>query len=203
MKKEEFFELHLGKHLFPVKLVHEHRPNGRVSLATKEIIIRIPSSVPFEERKRIFEWAKDSIKQMYETKPEAFEKYIPVDYGKKSVITTYRDEIELKLKPQSAPPRFSAVLNENCLEITMPHDCPTNDPMLGDIVANILKKRYLPKVTLRLLNLNGEYFQVPMNKVKMRNNSTRWGSCSSGKNITISTRQRLYLNIFSSMNFAT
>jgi len=188
MKKKEFFEMELGMHKFPIQIVQEPRANGRVALASKEIIIRIPGALPYEEKNRIYQWAKDYIKHLFETKPEAFEKYIPVDYGKRSVISTFRDEIELELNPQPNSDEFLAELKDNFLKISMPQNCPTDDPIIGDVVANILKKKYLPILDLRVRELNEKHLGVPLGKVKMRNSSTRWGSCSSGRNISISTR---------------
>ncbi len=191
MKRKQFHEMKLGNFNFPVQIIEEYRRNGRVSLASKEIIIRIPTALSSAEKNRTYQWAQDYLKHLYETRPEAFEKYIPVNYSEKRVLSTFCDDIQIRLKSIPSARRVSGQMVGNILEISMPDHLSANDPMLGDLIAKILRKKYLPVLDLRVRELNEKHLDVPLERVKMRNSSTRWGSCSSGRNISISTRALL------------
>ena len=191
MKTEREYEIELGGYKFPVKLVIEPRQNGRISLASKDIIIRIPRALPYEEQNNIYTWARDNIRQLYQEKPQAFDKYISVDYAKKKILTTFHGDFEIRLKPLTQIDYFSSTIEEDVIEIKMPAETPTDDPFLGVMVAGVLKKRFFPQIYLRVHELNREHLNAPLSKVNLRNNSTRWGSCSSSKNISIATRALL------------
>lgn len=47
---------------------------------------------------------------------------------------------------------------------------------------------FLPEIRKRVFELNDLYFQQPIQDVRLKYNSTNWGSCSAGRNINLSTR---------------
>lgn len=191
MKSEHYHQIAIGEHNFPAKVIREYRPNGRVALGTKEIIIRVPLSLPFEEENRLFAWAQNYLESLYKKKPEVFEIYIPVNYASGHIISTYCGDIKVQLTEISDTDEFTGNLDNFKLDLTMPAHCSSDDPTLGKLVAAIFRKYFLRRMHLKVQELNDEHLGESFGKVKMRNSGTRWGSCSARRNISISTRSLL------------
>ena len=56
------------------------------------------------------------------------------------------------------------------------------------LVARMVGNAFLPEIRRRLEELNVQHFQKAIGKVRLRNNTSNWGSCSYDGNISISTR---------------
>jgi predicted metal-dependent hydrolase len=56
------------------------------------------------------------------------------------------------------------------------------------LVSRLIGNAFLPEVRQRLEELNTLHFKRAIGRVRLRNNSSNWGSCSHNGNISISTR---------------
>ena len=56
------------------------------------------------------------------------------------------------------------------------------------LVSRCLTKHFTPIITDRIHELNNRYFRKEVNSVKLKYNTSNWGSCSSRGNINISLR---------------
>jgi predicted metal-dependent hydrolase len=56
------------------------------------------------------------------------------------------------------------------------------------LVARCLSKFFTPIITERIHELNRKYFGKTINSIKLKYNTSNWGSCSSHGNINISVR---------------
>jgi predicted metal-dependent hydrolase len=191
MKGKRYIEVPVGPHHFRAKLVYEYRGNARVSLGSKEIIIRLPISLPDEEDRKMVKWAENYLKDLYQNRPDAFLKYINIDYREGHIISTFQGDITVSLIETKTENEFTARLDNEKLVLGIPPDCPTDDSVLGKLVEKIFRKHFLKVVYMKVLDLNEKHLREPFGKVNLRDNRTRWGSCSSSRNISIATRTLL------------
>lgn len=95
------------------------------------------------------------------------------------------DKITLKLQEDGEAARFS--LRDSRLEIVLPQQLHDDQSLLRDIVEAFYRlqaKRYLPPRTRQLAQLHGFSF----NQLRIKNQKTRWGSCSAKRNINLNLR---------------
>ena len=57
-----------------------------------------------------------------------------------------------------------------------------------------MSNTYAEHIKKRVDEINVKYFQKEINEIKLRNNSSNWGSCSINKNISLSSRLLLAPN---------
>ncbi len=188
MKKESTGQIEIQGRYFPIKIISEFRRNARVSLGSKEVLVRIPNFGRFSDRDQILNWVKDYLHQLYDSKPSAFYKYIPVDYGARNTLSTFDQDFSVSIVRHKHHNRIYAKLNQGQLQIKLSVDHSTSDPSIGKLVANAMRQWYLPQIDQRVKAINREHLKESVGKVSLRHNSTRWGSCSTGGNISISTR---------------
>ena len=191
MKMKRYIDVPVGPHQFRAQLVYEYRGNARVALGSKEIIIRLPISLPDEEERKMMRWAENYLKELYRDRPDAFLKYVNVDYKEGHIISTFIGDITVSLTETMRENEFTARLDDATLILGLPPDCPTDDPVLGKLAAKIFRKRFLNTIYKKVLDLNENHLRESFGKVNLRDNRTRWGSCSSSRNISIATRSLL------------
>lgn len=90
---------------------------------------------------------------------------------------------------KSARTLFYTTLKEGILHIACPSSTDFNDSKVQDTLRFILQQA-LQKEAIRVLPIRlkelAELHQFQYNRVTIRNTKTRWGSCSSTKNINLS-----------------
>lgn len=186
IKKEKFHFVWNGN---KVKLTihHENRTNSRVSLTQSGVHIRLPILLPEFEKKRLtdqfIEWAK---KRLDEKPHFHYDRY-----------KAYQDGDELQLFDKSytlkivATPGKSQVRIKNDLiavYIEKIEDKEVYEKMLSQMVYKALAKKYKPLIWEWLGSLNEKHRFGELKSLRMKNNSTNWGSCSNRGNINISIR---------------
>ncbi|MDE2853358.1 MAG: SprT family zinc-dependent metalloprotease [Chloroflexota bacterium] len=97
----------------------------------------------------------------------------------------FGDKITLKLHEDGEAARFS--LRDSRLEVVLPQQLQADQRLLRNIIEVFYRqqaKRYLPPRTRQLAQLHGFSY----NQVRIKNQKTRWGSCSSKRNINLNLR---------------
>ena len=57
--------------------------------------------------------------------------------------------------------------------------------VVNELIRKSISGELLPKIVARVSEMNNRYFQSPLGKVSIRQQSSRWGSCSGSNNISI------------------
>jgi len=172
-----------------MKIHFENRKNCRVSIRKKTINIRIPSFLPKKEKIdkliRMKIWAKKKIIE----NPEKFKPDIQKEYNDKDILKIGDEEYTLKIEFKDKK-TSSARLTDHTIQLIMSDNLSKEEQnnQISTLISRCIGSRRLPKLQVKIHELNKKHFNQKINKIFFKHNKSNWGSCSSVGNINISTR---------------
>lgn len=188
-KKFDNFELEVNGKTVPVKIQEERRFNNRITVNSNGVLIRLASNQPIDEKKKhidhFLKWAKTKL----DKNPQLLD-YLPQrNYVNGEVLNVgkyaFRINIFYHDNPKSTAKLFNDQIVMNLAKgLSKEAEYTTN----SYLVARCLSKFFTPIVTERINELNRMYFGKTISSVKLKYNTSNWGSCSSHGNINISVR---------------
>jgi predicted metal-dependent hydrolase len=192
LKPESFHtEVEIDGQKLPLEVHIEKRNGARFSLTHKGIYMRLPLGINADllkkEEARLITWLTDLKKK----KPLVFEPFIQKTYTSGDILIVGKRQylLTIRHKPRKT---LSAKRTGYTINIEVPESIAINDPQVSSAIKNLLSKiiagDFHFEILHRLNDLNKLHFNRPIEGLQLKYQSSRWGSCSSSKNITLSTR---------------
>lgn len=185
---KEIRQLSVNSVIYKISIFYEKRRNSRVSITKTGINIRIPLFLSKNEQKqqldKFINWAEKTIRD----KDVKFPKRQKI-FKNGGILKLYDNNLEIEIIETDAN-FVSGKIELKKLFITIPNFLKKEDKekQISKIITKLLQKSYLFKITEKLFIFNEEHKFGKINNVRLKNNSTNWGSCSSKNNINISIR---------------
>ena len=175
--------------LIPLKIIKERRGNVRVSIGKSHVILRMPNYYFGDQIKIQIEWAKNWLrKQIYndDTLRAKFQgkDFLTGDHYRINGRNYYLRISSSKRKTNSGK------LKNGLVELKLSDELNSfqRADVIQKLMSRIVGQDNLKTVKARIHELNDQYFQQDIKSVRLKNNSSNWGSCSSSGNLNISTR---------------
>lgn len=187
IKKEKYF-ITWKEHKVKLTVHHESRKDSRVSISKSGVNIRLPLLLPEFEKKRLIDkfilWAKERLDEKPYFQLDKFKSY---ENGEQ--VQLYDQSYTLQID-QHASNKNSAQLIGNTIFIkVIPNESKQElDKIVSKLVYKVIAKKYKPRLWTWINTLNEAHCFGKLNSIRMKNNTTNWGSCSSKGNINISVR---------------
>ncbi len=173
----------------PVILKYERRKNCSARIGRRGLSIRIPAQAGAAERKRLVglmrEWARERIeKDPSALMPEPVREYTD---GMKLRVGSrdYTVRIELSGRKTCTGRLDGGVIRLGLSELL---DDRERMRVAGALVSRCVAADRIEDIEARVRELNRLHFRGDLEAVRLKNNRTRWGSCSRRGNINLSTR---------------
>lgn len=173
----------------PLKVIKERRGNVRASIGKSHVILRMPSYYVGDQIKIQIEWAKNWLrKQLFE------DETLRAKFQGKDFLTGDHYRINGRnyfMKISSGKRKTNAgKLRNGLVDIKLSDELDKfqRADVIQKLMSRIVGQDNLKTVTNRIHELNDQYFQQDIKSVRLKNNSSNWGSCSSSGNLNISTR---------------
>lgn len=176
--------------VFPVKVVFERRQSARAAVGTKQLILRCPLYLSKSQKAQTWTWFMDWLRKIEVEQPDAFNHLRLKQYTTGSTLTvgtrTYRIKIE-KADRKTVGGRLSP---KGELKISLPKgvEAPQQSKAIKTVISRLVAKDFLPAIKKRVQELNDQFFQEKIKDVRLKYNTSNWGSCSSNQIINLSTR---------------
>lgn len=178
--------LEINNKQYNVRIYTERRKTALCSIG-KNINIRLPYFLLKKEKlleiEKMKEWAKNYIlKNPPKSQPTK-------EYNSGDIINLKEKTYTLVINTKES--RYSkGRLKENNIIIELSNLLKENEKHkeISNLINRVIAKDnnfYLEK---KIKELNTLYFNLPLGKIRFKNQKTRWGSCSHNRNINISTR---------------
>ncbi len=172
----------------PVYITTEHRRDCRVSIGKKGIHVRLASAIPAEKRQQqareLMEWARLKVREKGWITEEPRRIYRNGDLLR---LGGELFQVELRHIPGN---RIRCIIEHQVLRFFVGR--ATDPAMHSEIMSELAAQasmRYFGKwFRDRVSMLNAYYFGYTYNQVRLKNNVTNWGSCSSMGNINLNIR---------------
>ena len=174
----------------PLDIHKERRNSVRVSVGKKSLILRVPRLITKALLIEHIDWAQNWIEKQLKKKPNLLDQYYTEVYVDGDLIHIAAKTYTLSLKEEKRKTSSGKLVGDNVLSIKLNNELPEENKqqIVIRLIRRLIAKDQTPSVAGRILELNDRYFQKPIKQVKLKYNTSNWGSCSSSSNINISTR---------------
>ncbi len=174
-----------------IRIFREYRRNVRISLLEGYAHLRLPVLLSTPEYERYLSWAANWVQRRTRKIAVAREEAVlPVADG--ATYTLLGDPgYHLVLLPHSDPSEKAALhLAGHTFRFSFSSSWtqPRIQETFLDLLPRILIKAFRDKITQRVHELNELHFRKKIQDVRLKNNKSNWGSCSSRKNINLAVR---------------
>lgn len=186
--QKEVKEILINNDVYKLSIHTENRRNSRVSITKTGINVRLASYLSVNQKQeqlsKFIAWAEKTISE----KVIVFRPENRV-FVHEEKLKLYDKEIEILIKQKSSS-KVSGKIDHSFLLVTVPFglEKELQDEYVAKMVARLLAKNYKQKITEKLHAFNTQFQFGTIKDVRLKNNSSNWGSCSSKNNINISVR---------------
>ena len=187
IKKEKYF-ISWKEHKVKLTIHHESRKDSRVSISKSGVNIRLPLLLPEFEKKRLIDkfivWAKERLDE----KP-----YFHLDkykrYKNEDELVLFDKTYKIFITSHASSKNSAKIKGENIhVNIATQHDQTSQDKLVSTLIYKLIARKYKEQIWHWLNDLNEIHQFGQLNGLRMKNNTTNWGSCSNKGNINISVR---------------
>lgn len=189
-KSSELKKLQLTGLELPVEVIQEHRQSARVSFGKGKAVLRIPLMMNEKQKEEALQWACDWLSKKLRTDHTLRNKYLPKDYKTGNIIQLRGKEFTLEVNEGVPKNSASGQLKGLIIQIDLPAGISAHQKqtLCSTIISRILARVFHKEIEGRVRELNNKYFGKQLLSVRLKYNSSNWGSCSSKNNINLSTR---------------
>ncbi|MEP7196715.1 MAG: M48 family metallopeptidase [Saprospiraceae bacterium] len=180
----------------PLEIYHEWRQSARVSLSKSKAIVRIPIMVAHSTKEEHLKWAKDWITKKLQKDKSLVSHFNPKPYLNETILEVRGTQFILYISETDGRSSASGRRKTNQIFIQLPSGLTPRirQQTCVTVIHRIMSQAYIGHIRNRVNELNEKYFRKEINEIRLRNNTTNWGSCSTNKNISISSRLLLAPN---------
>lgn len=179
-------KLEINGRMFSVSWELSRNRNAWARLKGETIVIRLPSRWPKSERKEIGEKLLKRVVRSIEKgkwKPEDNQK-VEFSHGQK--LMAFGRQFEIAFIPSD---RFgSKRVKGKLVEVKVVEDHPEKTKMASNLAKKRIVEAVMPSLLEKVNVLNDEHFGADIGKLTVRDNKSRWGSCSPGGDISLNFR---------------
>jgi len=85
---------------------------------------------------------------------------------------------------------FKGSLRQGTITLTLFQNADPRErnKAIKTILSRLVAKDFLPYITQKVTEINAQYFKKEIKAVRLKYNHSNWGSCSTDRNINLSTR---------------
>lgn len=173
----------------PAKIYREFRNNVRASIGKKAAILRLPNHLSSTEQTKNLQWFESWVRKQFDKSENLKNQFFPTPYEDGDLLHVGDKTYVLRISTSDLK-THSAKLRENVINIrlTSKDSFFNAQKSIPTLLSRVIAKDFMPAIKARVLELNDRFFGSSINEVRLKNNQSNWGSCSSSGNINLSTR---------------
>jgi len=188
--KAALLEYEIDGQPIPFLVYREWRQSVRYAIGKKGILIRLPKyytkSMVRGELQKAVEW----VAALKVDKPNILDRYLSKRYQSGDLVEIYGKTYTLHIDDVTGAQKYSrARLKQGTIYVKLAESDPALRPKtISTLLSRVVSQDNLPRIKRRVNELNHQYFQKPLKDVRLKYNTSNWGSCSTKGNINLSSR---------------
>ena len=174
----------------PVKIVRERRNSIRFAVGKAALLVRVPHFLSELEEAQQMERLQTWASQQFRRHPSIRERFQPFSYkdGDQLQVGGRTYQLRIGFEDRASHRATLRQGGEIFLVLSQQEHPIALAKATRKLISRVVGSDFLPEIRQRVFELNDLYFQQPVQRVSLKYNSTNWGSCSTGRNINLSTR---------------
>lgn len=173
----------------PVQVYYEYRRNVRVASGKNCVYLRIPKFCYPNERESYKVWCRDWVHEQWDSNPRFRVSFVRFDLAHIDRFSTHDATYGLKVAVEERK-TATGKLNGATVNVTAPGEWSHSERSEAaySIIHRLLGSHYSEQFYDRIRGLHGGRFSKAISSIKLRNMTSKWGSCSHTGRMTLSTR---------------
>lgn len=190
-KKEKintYINLSTGK--YPVQVIREYRNGVRASVGTRQILLRYPHYFSQKRKAETWNWFLDWVRDLEKRRPGTLAHLQIRGYTDGQELKVGARKYRLRIREKDRKSAGGKLHPDRTIELSLPRGLPAAEQsaLIRKLCSRLVGRDFLPEIEKRVHQLNAEHFGKKVETVRLKYNSSNWGSCSSKRNINLSTR---------------
>lgn len=188
---ERFCYIVLDGARIPVRIIEEPRNGARVSLGGKHVILRIPKTLFFKpDIDKHIEWASGWLQKLKISKPGILDRFLAAkQYSDGDIFSIGGQQFLLDIRENMRDAGSIRLMKEGVLLLQLPAARQYDrQKLIKSLLVKFCQKYFLPDMILKVHHFNSLHFKKEINSVRLKYNTSNWGSCSTGQNLNFSVR---------------
>lgn len=180
----------LSSQSIPVKVIRERRTSFRAATGKEGFILRLPKVLPKSEEKRAWEWFENWAKELHRSKPTFLERFTGKQYADGDTLQVGTRQYTLGINLDERSSHAAKLLPNRYIQLELVASVSEEErnKATSTLLSRLIAQDFLPEFSRRVLELNQLHFRKSIKKIRFKNTSSRWGSCSNTGNLNFSTR---------------
>ena len=190
LPEKQFCRIDLCGLQVEVLIVREYRRSCRASVGKQKLILRMPKGLDNHQHAQAWKWFTEWAEHLLRTKPAIFKPLIPATYPPRSTLQVGSRQYTLLIEEtvrNTSTARLQAG-NQLLLQIASDLEGMERQKAIKTLLSRIIAQDFLPTIKRRVSEINAAYIGKPVKQVRLSYLHSKWGSCSSNGNISLSTR---------------
>ena len=174
----------------PIKVRKERRRNIRYSITGKSINVLIPKGIILQSVQNILAEVEDWARAEFTKNPSLLNRFRVIVYQNGEFIRVFGKDFKLLIFEENRKGLSGKVVENQYIELRVPKGADQNllHKAIGQLLSRVLSDFFHKDIVKRVQYYNQTYFQEKIESIRLKNNQSNWGSCSSKKNINLSSR---------------
>lgn len=168
----------------------EWRKTVRYSIAKKSINMLLPKfydkAQVISEYHKLKNWCFKEFKK----NPSLLERFKTKEYLDKHSIEIFQQAFILRIKKEPRKTCSAHINKQKEVIVKCPDDIAFGDQnrLIGMVLSRVFSNFFIKDIKERVMHYNRLYFNEEIDNIKLKNNQSNWGSCSTKRNINLSSR---------------
>lgn len=159
----------------------------RISVGVEHLILRIPNFILRPSTETSLKWAKSWFEKKISKHPHLLTRFenSPLQNGHRFKLLERAYQLNIVQHTQD---RLGCTVTQDEILISRPDNNITSVRSEIALIHLSLAKYFKEEIKTMVGQLNDLYFQEELKRINLKYNRSNWGSCSTKKNINLSTR---------------
>lgn len=189
MAKHLDTEIKVDQANIPMRVYIEPRRNVRIAVGKKHVILRMPRGLKSKQVDEYLVWAEQWVTKQYRTTDTLKNRFLPKEYKTGDTITVQDKTYQLFISMEDRKSHAGKITG-NKIHLQLSHEDKeiNTQRAIKQLLSRLISHSFLPEITARVHELNDRFFQENIKAVRIKYNSSNWGSCSAKRNVNLSSR---------------
>ena len=188
-RASEEFNIDISSAAIPVKVFYEHRRDVRVALGKDCVRLRIPGHCSPAQRDSYKDWCRSWVTNQWDSNPRFRMTFATFDIFRLIAFNTFDTTFKVQTNFTSNKHAYGKITG-----ITIQLELPETMVKKGasevsyKLIHKLLANHYNEGLHDRVTQIHDDRFSKPIASVKLKNMTSKWGSCSRTGRMSFSTR---------------
>ena len=182
-------EIKIDNKSIPLRVFVEPRSNVRIAVGKKHVILRLPKGLRNAQIDEYMSWAEKWIHTQFHSSELLKNRFTSKSYRSGDTIHVLGKTFTIFIQYDDRQSHGGKIIANDIFLTLSSKDKKINiDKAVKQLLSRLISHASLPFIKKRVHELNQRFFQQEIKNVRLKYNSSNWGSCSAKSNVNLSSR---------------